>query len=83
MIYHSTLTPGELRKQIRSGHLKFAGNVSLKIYGLFDCSSGKRMKHSNRVFFATEQSAINNGFRPCSHCMPDDYRRWKSSQETG
>jgi methylphosphotriester-DNA--protein-cysteine methyltransferase len=83
MMYHSTIQPHELRKLIRSGHLKFAGNTALKIYGRLDCSSGKRMKRTNRVFFDTEQNAIRNGFRPCGRCMPDDYRHWKTEQETG
>ena len=83
MILHSALDCAELRKKLRSGQLKLAGNVSLKIYGLLDCSSGKRMKRGNRVFFIDEADAKLNGFRPCGHCLSAQYKQWKTEQETG
>lgn len=65
------------------GKISFAGNRLLKIYGKLDCKSGRRMKNVNRVFFASHTEAIQNGFRPCGHCMANAYRKWKSSQEAG
>ncbi|MEQ9374913.1 MAG: Ada metal-binding domain-containing protein [Imperialibacter sp.] len=62
---------------IREGNLTLGGNARLKIYGRLNCSSGKRMKPENRVFFADETEAILHGFRPCGHCMWEEYRNWK------
>jgi hypothetical protein len=68
----------KVRSLIRNGRVKLGGNRRLKIYGMLSCSSGKRMKAENRVFFETEQEAINAGYRPCGHCMKGKYTRWKS-----
>jgi methylphosphotriester-DNA--protein-cysteine methyltransferase len=57
----------------------FAGNIKLKIYGTLDCSSGKRMKVQNRIFFITEDEAIALGYRPCGHCMLAAYKQWRAS----
>jgi len=61
----------------------FGGNKKLKIYGRLDCPSANRYikqgKYvNNRVFFATEEDAIEAGYRPCSICMPMKYKEWKS-----
>jgi len=37
------------------------------------------MKKENRVFFSSEQEAINNGYRPCGHCMIEKYKIWKKT----
>ena len=66
-----------LRRLIKKRKIVFAGNVSLKIYGKLSCSSGKRMKKTNRVFFESEKEAIVSGFRPCGHCLRDAYLVWK------
>lgn len=59
------------------GHRKF------KIYGRLDCPSalryiakGQYVEH--RVFFIDEQTAIAAGYRPCSRCMPFEYKKWKN-----
>ncbi len=62
---------------IKQGTVKFAGNRKLKIYGTLSCASGKRMKISNRVFFASEQEALDSGYRPCGHCMRSQYLLWQ------
>lgn len=67
----------EIRRKIRNREILLAGNRKLKIYGMLSCPSGKRMKRENRIFFNTEEEAILNGFRPCGHCMPLDYQKWK------
>ncbi|WPV02115.1 Ada metal-binding domain-containing protein [Mucilaginibacter sp. cycad4] len=67
-----------LGKLIRNGTIKLGGYRPGKIYGKLSCSSGKRMKIENRVFFGSEQEAINAGYRPCGHCMPEKYKVWKA-----
>jgi len=66
---------------IKSGQVTIDGNRKLKIYGALDCSSGKRMKVENRVFFASIEEAIKAGYRPCGHCMHDDYIDWRKQDE--
>jgi methylphosphotriester-DNA--protein-cysteine methyltransferase len=77
MINHPDISRKELFKKIKRGEIKFAGNKRLKIYGKLQCNSGKRMKKENRVFFRSEQEAIENNFRPCGHCMRREYQEWK------
>jgi methylphosphotriester-DNA--protein-cysteine methyltransferase len=77
MLLHSTLTSRALKSLLRKGQILFGGNRRLKIYGTLRCASGRRMKMANRVFFATEQEAIDAGYRPCGHCMKNAYTQWK------
>jgi methylphosphotriester-DNA--protein-cysteine methyltransferase len=77
MIKHTEITTIELHKRIRQKKFSFAGNEKLKIYGKLNCSSGKRMKKINRVFFTAAKEAIKFGYRPCSHCMKAEYKKWK------
>ncbi len=44
--------------------------------------SDKRMLRKNRVFFSSEEEAINAGWRPCAHCMKDKYIAWKANTKT-
>jgi methylphosphotriester-DNA--protein-cysteine methyltransferase len=84
MWHHHQLTRAKLRKLLRNKQIILAGNGTLKIYGLLTCSSGKRMKKENRVFFSSETSATELGYRPCGHCLKDSYKHWKKhQQETG
>lgn len=78
MIHHNNISDSELRKQIGQKSICFGGNIKLKIYGRLHCTSGKRMLKQNRVFFSTETEAIEQGFRPCGHCMRSDYKKWKN-----
>jgi methylphosphotriester-DNA--protein-cysteine methyltransferase len=39
------------------------------------------MKTENRVFFSSEEEAINSGYRPCGHCLPEKYKLWKAKTE--
>ncbi|MGG5207902.1 Ada metal-binding domain-containing protein [Chryseobacterium sp. MIQD13] len=75
---HTEISPAALRSQIRSREINFGGNRKLKIYGLLGCSSGKRMKRENRVFFISEKEALENNYRPCGHCMKMKYNQWKN-----
>lgn len=76
MIKHSEISDCELRQKIQSQSIKYGGNHNLKIYGRLNCASGKRMHRKNRVFFATKYSAEENGYRPCGHCMRQEYEQW-------
>jgi len=79
MIRHSEIENNQLRSHIRQGTILFGGNARLKIYGLLNCSSGKRMKKENRVFFSNKAEAISCGYRPCGHCMSAEYTKWKAN----
>ncbi|WP_339794559.1 Ada metal-binding domain-containing protein [uncultured Imperialibacter sp.] len=67
----------QLSALIRQGKVTLGGNSHLKIYGQLSCPSGKRMKPANRVFFLDATEALQLGFRPCGHCMREEYGRWK------
>jgi methylphosphotriester-DNA--protein-cysteine methyltransferase len=79
MILHTDLTRTELWEKLKNGAIQFGGNRKLKIYGTLNCKSGKRMSFSHRVFFATEQEALDHGYRPCGHCLREKYRQWKAN----
>ena len=66
-----------LYKLIAAGEIRLAGNKKLKIYGNLKCSSGKRMKVENRVFFKSEEEALSNNYRPCGNCLAAEYKIWK------
>ena len=76
MIRHAEISDIELRKRIKQNEISFAGNLQLGIYGKLNCKAGKRMKPENRVFFRSEREAINQSFRPCGHCMRNEYKKW-------
>jgi methylphosphotriester-DNA--protein-cysteine methyltransferase len=68
----------QLKMLIDKGEVQLAGNSKLKIYGKLNCHSGRRMKIENRVFFRSETEAKNMGYRPCGHCMREDFLLWKA-----
>ena len=78
MTKHGDINDKHVRNQIRKRIILFAGNSQLKIYGQLNCSSGKRLKKENRVFFVSAKEAIKHGFRPCAYCMRNDYKKWKN-----
>jgi hypothetical protein len=84
MIRHLELgsKPFEIKRKLKllidSAEITFGGNSKLKIYGTLSCQSGMRMKAENRVFFSSEQEAIQSGYRPCGHCMKVQYQLWKA-----
>lgn len=67
-----------LSRLIKMGEISLGGNGILKIYGKLTCPSGKRLKPRNRVFFRNEKEALLHGFRPCGHCIREEYREWKN-----
>ncbi|MBO0322303.1 metal-binding protein [Muricauda sp. CAU 1633] len=78
MEQHSLLTDSTVRQGIKNGKILFGGNKNLKIYGTLKCTSGKRMKRKNRVFFTSEEEALSMEYRPCGHCMKTAYKKWKN-----
>lgn len=78
MILHSEINNKELLRLIKQKTICFAGNSKLKIYGTLHCSSGKRMNKANRIFFNTIDEALKNNYRPCGHCMRQEYKLWKN-----
>jgi methylphosphotriester-DNA--protein-cysteine methyltransferase len=79
MIHHNQIQQSTLIQQIKAGKILYGGNKNLKIYGQLTCKSGKLMKRENRVFFASEQEAISQGFRPCGHCLRAKYIVWNTN----
>ncbi len=77
MVDHVLVTHDQLKSLIRSRKISLGGNRNLRIYGLLSCSSGRRMKKENRVFFTSVEEARQHGYRPCSKCLRVDYLRWK------
>ena len=80
-----TLVDGEGKEYQSFFPGTLGGNKKLKIYGKLDCKSAnswlrKGFYKKNRVFFASEEDAINAGYRPCAVCMPEEYKKWKNEQ---
>lgn len=78
MVLHDAINDNNLKHLIRLNYINFAGNHNLRIYGTLHCTSGKRMKKENRVFFTTEKEALENNFRPCGHCLKEKYLIWRN-----
>lgn len=78
MFLSGNLDAAAIRSLIRQKKIRLGGNRRLRIYGILSCGSGKRMKRGNRVFFASEEEALANGYRPCAHCMRAAYQNWKN-----
>ncbi|MFC4232099.1 Ada metal-binding domain-containing protein [Parasediminibacterium paludis] len=78
MVEHCNQTDVTIRQLIRRRKICFGGNKQLKIYGKLNCKSGKRLKRNNRVFFVSEHPAIQNGYKPCGHCLKAAYQLWKN-----
>ncbi|MGM9477404.1 Ada metal-binding domain-containing protein [Pedobacter sp. GSP4] len=76
MIRHTDISVTTFKKLFRNDEICFGGNARLKIYGLLNCKSGKRMKKQNRVFFSSAKEAIQYGYRPCGHCLKKEYKQW-------
>lgn len=76
MLKHADISTGELKKHFKNKDICLGGNARLKIYGLLKCTSGKRMKKENRVFFRSVDEAHQHGYRPCGHCLKTAYKQW-------
>ncbi len=80
MVQHTEIRDNDLRSKIRSQEICLGGNRKLRIYGLLSCTSGKRMKRENRVFFTSIEDAQQNNYRPCGHCLKEEYQNWKNNR---
>ena len=80
MTKHNEIDAFGLKNLIHQGLINLGGNQKLKIYGDLHCSTSKRMKKENRIFFYSEQEAEMLGYRPCGHCMNKKYKIWKGRQ---
>lgn len=74
---HQDMDDRQVVRNIHQGIITLAGNKNLKIFGRLNCHSGRRMHKKNRIFFDNKASAIALGYRPCGHCMPEAYKKWK------
>jgi methylphosphotriester-DNA--protein-cysteine methyltransferase len=81
MIRHVAIVDTRLLQMIAAGKITLAGNAKLKIYGLLNCRSGRRMRRENRVFFSNEDAALSHGFRPCGACLKPAYNAFKAAQK--
>jgi methylphosphotriester-DNA--protein-cysteine methyltransferase len=75
MILHNEISDVDLKAKLKNNGICYGGNRKLKIYGTLKCKSGKRMNRENRVFFTSEEEAIEKGFRPCAYCMKHKYQK--------
>lgn len=80
MYHHTELDKKQLASLIRKRAITLGGYKKAKIYGLLSCRAGRRMKTENRVFFRDEKEALAAGYRPCSACLPEQYRQWKTGR---
>jgi len=85
-IYKLVGPDGKLYESATPGLL--GGYKPRKIYGQLNCPNALRwiargdyVEH--RLFFKDEETAKAAGFRPCSICMPDQYRACKLLEKEG
>ncbi|AWH83683.1 metal-binding protein [Flavobacterium album] len=78
MLQHLHVTDIALRAMIRKKQITFAGNSKAGIYGKLNCRSGKKLLRKNRVFFTDEAEALYHNYRPCGHCMKQEYSIFKT-----
>lgn len=62
------------------------GHRRSRLYGRLDCPAALRAIArggyvAQRVFFLDEAAARAAGYRPCSVCMPAEYRQWKAARK--
>lgn len=46
----------------------FCGNKNSKIYHKLSCSSVKKTKEENKIYFKTLEECQNSGYKPCKMC---------------
>jgi len=60
---------------------RFAGIVTMRIFGRLTCKNGMRAKKKNRIFFLIWEDAISAGYRPCKLCRPSEGDEYSRSPE--
>lgn len=48
----------------------FVGNKNSHVFHKPDCSSAKKAKSENKVYFSTRDEAVSSGYTPCKRCSP-------------
>jgi len=70
---HPTETPTEAPTEApnRSNEMDYILNKNSKVFHYPGCSSVKRMKESNKIYFTgTREEAIGKGYKSCGNCHP-------------
>ncbi|HPS54049.1 MAG TPA: Ada metal-binding domain-containing protein [Sedimentisphaerales bacterium] len=49
---------------------KFVSSKTSKIFHKIDCTSAKRIKSENKIFYNGRTQALEDGKRPCKNCEP-------------
>lgn len=80
MWHHSELTDAEVRALIRSRQIQPGGYKKKQISGTLRGKRGKRMRRTNRIFFAGEEAAREHGYIPCGNCMRAAYHQRLAQQ---
>ena len=59
------------------------GHSKAKIYGKLDCSAANSALSKgyadHKVFFASKDTPVDAGYRPCGRCMRQEYIEWKAA----
>ncbi len=50
--------------------LSYCGNKNSKVFHKSSCTSVKKTKEANKVYFADKDEYLENGYKPCQNCNP-------------
>jgi methylphosphotriester-DNA--protein-cysteine methyltransferase len=50
---------------------QYVGSINSDVYHLPTCKYVEQINPENRIWFASEQEAIDKDYKPCSVCLPD------------
>jgi len=50
---------------------RYVGSRNSNIYHVLSCSSAKRIKESNKIYFTSSKEARSKGYRACKICKPN------------
>ena len=69
--YKEEPTSSELRDSFEDGEYLYIGSKNSDKYHLPDCTSAKKIKKENRVYFRDVWEAREVGYSPCKACNPE------------
>ena len=69
LLKHEGLDPEAIETQARRG-VRLVGSDTTRIYCYPTCRHAKRINDAHRIEFASEASAIDEGYRACKVCRP-------------
>lgn len=67
------ISPATIETKEASGETvqeKYVSSKPSQIFHKINCSSAKRIKSENKVFYSSREKAIEDGKRPCKNCNP-------------